>query len=211
MVYIRNGLLNHIGGRLRELVFYTRAGRTFARSFPRNVHNPQTPLQQQQRSRMRDVMALYMVVKQSPLIRIWQQAGRERGMLAMNLFVKLNIAAFTGGGRVADYAKLHFSCGCLPRCDCLRAVYQAGTATVLLSWENAILLNDERYTDHFMAVVLFPDDEFKVFTDTKAGYKRRDGGALVALPEGYPPPREIYCFFADAGCKSYSDDVCCHL
>ena len=122
MAHIKNGLFTQVKGRLRDLIFFTRRGHTYARSRPKEMSNPNTPLQQLQRNRMRDVVAFYMVVRQSPLLVVWQRAGNEKGMSRMNLFVKLNIAAFDGNGRVTDYEKLHFSYGSLPQGDCFRAV-----------------------------------------------------------------------------------------
>lgn len=210
MVYIKNGLFAQAKGRLRDLVFFTRAGRTYARSRPGAVRNPQTPLQLQQRSRMKDVVAFYMVVKQSPLARLWQLAGHERGMSRMNLFVKLNIGAFSGNGRVTDDGKLHFSCGSLPQGDCFQAAWQAADRTIHIHWKNKTLLSKGRYADRFMAVVLFEDDGFAVFPGGEEDYRRVDGHACVCLPEGSLTPRGVYCFFAAADGKAYSDDVCCH-
>lgn len=211
MVYIKNGLLAYARGRLRELVFFNRLGRTYARSRPQKVSNPRTPLQQQQRNRMRDVVAFYMVVKQSPLMGVWQRAGRGKGMSGINLFVKLNISAFSGNGRVTDYEKLHFSCGSLPQGDCFRVVYKVIDRAIDICWENGTLLNKERYADRLIAVVLFENDEFTVFADGEGDCRRQTGRACIHLPEGLSPPCRIYCFFAAADGKAYSGDVCCHL
>ena len=35
--------------------------------------------------------------------------------------------------------------------------------------------------------------------------------ALIRLPEGYPRPRRVYCFFAAVNGKDYSGDVCCEV
>lgn len=209
MVCFKNGLFAQIKGRLRGLVFYTRAGRTYARSRPGTVHNPKTPLQQQQRNRMRDVVAFYTVVKQSPLLSAWQQAGREKGMTGMNYFVKLNISAFSGDGGVTDYRKLHFCSGSLPQGDLYNVVYKVSERTVDIHWNNETLLNEVRYTDRFMAVVLYENDGFIVFADVGEDYRRKDCHACIHLPEDIPPPLRVYCFFAAANGKAYSDDVCC--
>lgn len=210
MAHIKNGLFTQVKGRLRDLIFFTRRGHTYARSRPKEMSNPNTPLQQLQRNRMRDVVAFYMVVRQSPLLVVWQWAGNEKGMSRMNLFVKLNIAAFDGNGRVTDYEKLHFSYGSLPRGDCFRAVWQPSDGTIGISWDNVTLLNEKRYADRFMAVVLYEDDGFTVFTG-REGCNRRDGRACLRLPEGRLPPVGVYCFFASSGCRAYSGDVYCRL
>lgn len=211
MVCVKNGIGVNMRGRLGNVIFYTRGGRTYARSCPQKVHNPKTPLQQQQRSRMSDVSAFYKVVRQSRLYGIWRQAADCLKMGGMNLFVKINIAAFSGNGRVTDYEKLHFSYGVLPSGDCFRAIYQAATASVDICWQNVTLLSEERYADRFMAVVLFERDEFTVFAGREDASCRRDCVARLCLPEGHPPPLKIYCFFAAIDDTAYSGDVCCHL
>ena len=210
MAHIKNGLFTQMKGRLRDLIFFNRRGRTYARSRPKQMSNPDTPLQRLQRNRMRDVVAFYMVVRQSPLLAVWQRAGNERGMSRMNLFVKLNIAAFDGNGRVTDYEKLHFSYGSLPRGDCFQAVWQPSDSTIGISWDNATLLNEKRYADRFMAVVLYEDDGVTVFAGGE-GYNRRDGRACLCLPESPLPPAGVYCFFASADGRAYSADVYCRL
>ena len=210
MAHIKNGLFTQVKGRLRDLIFFTRRGHTYARSRPKEMSNPNTPLQQLQRNRMRDVVAFYMVVRQSPLLVVWQRAGNEKGMSRMNLFVKLNIAAFDGNGRVTDYEKLHFSYGSLPQGDCFRAVWQPLDGTIGISWDNVTLLNEKRYADRFMAVVLYEVDGFTVFTG-REGCNGRDGRACLRLPEGRLPPVGVYCFFASSGCRAYSGDVYCRL
>lgn len=104
---------------------------------------------------MKDVTLFYKVVRQSPLAGIWRQAAYAQGMTGINLFVKSNIAAFSGNGRVTDYEKLHFSFGGLPQGDCFRVVGGSSGISLDIYWENAILLNEGRCADRFMAVVLF--------------------------------------------------------
>lgn len=211
MASIKNGLGENIKGRLGNLIFYSRFGRTYARIRPPEVHDPCTVLQQQQRSRMKDVTVFYKIVRQSPLAAIWRQTAYLQGMTGINLFVKSNIAAFSGNGRVTDYEKLHFSYGFLPQGDCFRVVCRDSATSVDIYWENAILLNAERYADRFMAVALFENDEFIAYTGLGSTCLRAGCHALLRLPEGYPRPCRVYCFFAAGNGKDYSGDVCCEL
>lgn len=209
MAYVRN-LSETLRGRLGNMIFYSRGGKTFARSRPLKVNDADTPLQQQQRRRMRDVTAFYKVVRQSPLYPVWRLAAAKLAMSGMNFFVKQNIAAFSGEGRVTDYEKLHFSWGRLPQADCFRSVYRAEGRRVEVQWENATLLSGHRYSDRLMVVALFEGDEFTVLTEANGeGGRRSDGRACFPLPEGYPPLRKVYCFFAAADGNAYSADVCC--
>lgn len=211
MAYVKN-LSENVRGRLGNVIFYSRGGRTFARSRPLKVKDANTPLQQQQRNRLKDVTAFYQVVRQSPLNPVWRLAAAREGMTGINFFVKQNIAAFSGDGRVTDYEKLHFSWGCLPQGDCFRTVYRAGEEAVDVYWENATLLNERRYSDRLRVVMLFGNDEFIVFTGVEEnGCRREDGCGRFSLPVGCPLPRKVYCFFAAADERAYSPDVCCHL
>ena len=211
MASVKNGLSENIKGRLGNVIFYSRLGRTYARLRPPKGHDPCTVLQQQQRSRMKDVTLFYKVVRQSPLAGIWRQAAYAQGMTGIDLFVKSNIAAFSGNGRVTDYEKLHFSFGGLPQGDCFRVVGGSSGISLDIYWENATLLNEGRCADRFMAVVLFENDEFIAYTDLGSIYPRIGCHALIRLPEGYPRPRRVYCFFAAVNGKDYSGDVCCEV
>ena len=62
-----------------------------------------------------------------------------------------------------------------------------------------------------MAVVLFENDEFIAYTALGSIYARSGCQALIRLPEGYPRPRRVYCFFAAVNGKDYSGDVCCEV
>ena len=86
MASVKNGLSENIKGRLGNVIFYSRLGRTYARLRPPKGHDPCTVLQQQQRSRMKDVTLFYKVVRQSPLAGIWRQAAYAQGMTGINLF-----------------------------------------------------------------------------------------------------------------------------
>lgn len=186
MASVKNGLSENIKGRLGNVIFYSRLGRTYARLRPPKGHDPCTVLQQQQRSRMKDVTLFYKVVRQSPLAGIWRQAAYAQGMTGINLFVKSNIAAFSGNGRVTDYEKLHFSFGGLPQGDCFRVVGGNSGISLDIYWENATLLNEGRCADRFMAVVLFENDEFIAYTDLGSIYPRSGCHALIRLPEVSP-------------------------
>ena len=89
MASVKNGLSENIKGRLGNVIFYSRLGRTYSRLRPPKGHDPCTVLQQQQRSRMKDVTLFYKVVRQSPLAGIWRQAAYAQGMTGINLFVKI--------------------------------------------------------------------------------------------------------------------------
>ena len=84
MASVKNGLSENIKGRLGNVIFYSRLGRTYARLRPPKGHDPCTVLQQQQRSRMKDVTLFYKVVRQSPLAGIWRQAGGNSRQTAEN-------------------------------------------------------------------------------------------------------------------------------
>ena len=78
MASVKNGLSENIKGRLGNVIFYSRLGRTYARLRPPKGHDPCTVLQQQQRSRMKDVTLFYKVVRQSPLAAGRLCAGDDR-------------------------------------------------------------------------------------------------------------------------------------
>lgn len=211
MARIKNSMFKQLSGTLGDIIFYSRSGRIYARRRPQYIRDAKTPLQQQQRMRMRDVIAFYKVIKNSPLLPIWQQMGQEQGMSGMNLFIKMNIAAFAGEGRVTDYGKLHFSCGRLPQGDRFQACWKASESVIEVSWENKSILPLRRLSDRFMAVVVFENNELRFFTPPEGNYQRKDCHTRIVVQESHLSPYKIYCFFAANNSKAYSGDVCCLL
>lgn len=57
MARIKNSMFKQLSGTLGDIIFYSRSGRIYARRRPQYIRDAKTPLQQQQRMRMRDVIA----------------------------------------------------------------------------------------------------------------------------------------------------------
>lgn len=107
MAQINHPLFTKLKGKVGGVIYYTVNGVTYIRSYPEKIKNPRTPLQEQQRNRLRDAMTLYKTIRLTPLEKIWQCATRQSNLTGANLFIKMNIAAFFGDGKVTDYGKLH--------------------------------------------------------------------------------------------------------
>ena len=152
MAQIDHPLFGKLKGKVDGLVYYTVNGITHIRSYPEKIKNPRSPLQEEQRNRLRDAMTLYKTIRHTPLEKIWQCATRQSNLTGANLFIKMHIAAFFGDGKVTDYGKLHFSCGRLPQGDRFQAHYLPGTECVEVRWETNGRINSKRYDDRFMAI-----------------------------------------------------------
>ena len=205
MAEVKMTWLDYIKGCFHGVVFYNRKGRTYLRKAP-GEYKPATVWQKRQRNRLREVSVFYSIIRQTCLKQIWAKAAEGMSMSGMNLFVKMNIGAFSGIDRIRDYEKLHFSWGNLPEGDCVEVVCREGT--IVVRWDTQRPLSKERGNDRFMAVVVFENEEFATFFPSNPFYRRSDGQAEIVLAAGSPRPMYVYCFFGAADGKAYSKDVC---
>ena len=95
MAEVKMTWLDYIKGRFHGVVFYNRKGRTYLRKAP-GEYKPATVWQKRQRNRLREVSVFYSIIRQTCLKQIWAKAAEGMSMSGMNLFVKMNIGAFSG-------------------------------------------------------------------------------------------------------------------
>ncbi|WP_278718741.1 DUF6266 family protein [Bacteroides caecimuris] len=211
MAHLDNTIFGKLKGKVGKVVYYTVNGVTYIRSQPEKIKNPRTPLQEQQRNRLRDAMIFYKTIHHTPLKTIWQTATYGQNITSANLFIKMNIAAFFGDGKVTDYSKLHFSCGNLPQSDRFQARYFPETEWVEVRWQTKGCMHNRRYEDRLMAVVMYEDDEFEIIADSLTAPSRREEVARLPVQTRHGSPRYVYCFFAAPDGRSYSNDICCSI
>ena len=210
MAEVKMTWLDYIKGRFHGVVFYNRKGRTYLRKAP-GEYKPATVWQKRQRNRLREVSVFYSIIRQTCLKQIWAKAAEGMSMSGMNLFVKMNIGAFSGIDQWRDYEKLHFSYGNLPCADDLEAVCTPDKRKVVFTWDVRLPLKEERQSDKVMAVLVFENEEFRVFSSAELPYRRADKRAELVLEEGSPEPKYVYCFFMTENGREFSHDVCCKL
>jgi hypothetical protein len=80
-------------GKIGNLVYSRNAGRTIAREYQPSVKNPNTPEQQRQRCKMRNVITVYNAL--APAL-TQAFAGRKRTLSVFNAFVSANVAKIKG-------------------------------------------------------------------------------------------------------------------
>jgi len=121
-----------------------------------------------------------------------------------NAFLKANSAAFALDGQLTEIEKLHFSAGNLPLPQQLKAKRSASDPSKLeVSWENDENLSPVFSHDELMMVCAYPD-HFKAPIAT--GVLRKQGGALIDLPENYENIGGIWLFFRAYKKDGYSED-----
>lgn len=192
----RKSLFNRFSGKLGNVVLYTRYGKEFVRVCPARVKNPRTELQMFYRARLRMVNMFYSVIRESPLVRIWRLAAREVNTGSNLLFYKMNIRAFNGD-KGFFYDRLHFTVGSLPLAEGMR-VSRLSANEVLLSWENAVVLSEERKKDGLLVVAMMANALFDVFLPERVGCCREDGKVVLRLPEKAVGAKYLYCAFLSA-------------
>ena len=91
-------------GKVGNLIFYTRNGRTFARrvAVPGRKRKPRTERQRAVATRFRTLQGLYSWFSRYVSAEIWRAAARARGRgeLPQNVFHSLNCECFDGEGRL---------------------------------------------------------------------------------------------------------------
>lgn len=93
MAVINSVAVGAAKGKVGNLVYSRNAGRTIAREYQPNVKNPNTPEQQAQRGKMKEIIILYNALA-SALTGSF--AGRKRTLSVFNAFVSANVGAMSG-------------------------------------------------------------------------------------------------------------------
>ena len=105
-------VLNEFGirGRVGNVVFCKLNGKSYMRSLPDRI-DPNTPKQQEVRSRFRVAVRFYKKIKETPLKGILDLSADKICSSGYALFMKKNLKAFRANGKIGDFSQLHFSAG----------------------------------------------------------------------------------------------------
>ena len=103
-------VLNEFGirGRVGNVVFCKLNGKSYMRSLPDRI-DPNTPKQQEVRSRFRVAVRFYKKIKETSLKGILDLSADKICSSGYALFMKKNLKAFRANGKIGDFSQLHFS------------------------------------------------------------------------------------------------------
>lgn len=196
MGIIKHFAWNGLSGKIGELVFFRRRGRTCVRSAG-EVKLPHSARQLAQQARVRAVAILWWSLKRRGLTCYWQQAAKVQQLSGYNLFVKVNVAAFTGAGEIGDFSKLSLTVGTLQLPDCMQLSAGEGE-TWWLEWQNVTRYPGCQDTDRLCLLLLKRNDNFDFYRFETDGVLRRDCRVMIRLPPEYRDYTHLYCYFCSA-------------
>jgi len=180
MARVVNGKLLKASGRLGDVFFYKRYGKTYVRSLPERVNQPNTDKQLAQRMRFAMIQQLLRPIL--PFIKVGF-AGWAVGRSAYNAAVSYNLQfAFKGDypDIGLDYGNTRVSRGTLPGAKSA-SLHRSAEKTVSVKWEGKSR-SRKASGDDVVVVLLYFTDTGYAFWSPDAG-KRSDGMATIGLPE----------------------------
>lgn len=202
MAIYENPLFRGLSGKIGELVFFWRGGKLCVRSAG-EAKGPTGAGQLAQQARVRAIAILWRSLQRTGVSPYWQQAAKIKHLSGYNLFVKENIAAFTGEGRIGDFSKLSLSVGTLQLPDCMQlTVGEEGT--LRLEWQNVTKYPGCRETDRLCLLLLKRDDNFDFYRLDVGEVLRRDNHVVFRLPAAYLGYTHLYCYFCSASGEKVS-------
>jgi len=202
MARITGGAVEFTSGKLGNLVFVRREGKTYVRMAPNYSETSWTSRQIQHRERFRQVNNFCAQFKLEIIKPIWNLLpGKGSGY---NRFIKANMPAFGLDGKLVDKAMLRFSDGVLPLPFHFKAEKPFQNENkIRVSWENDSLISSQLNRDDLLLLTSFGDSFGGPY---RTGIKRSELTAVLELPIESSPVEAVYLFFASVDRKKYSPD-----
>ena len=201
--------LFNLRGRVGNVVFCERKGKSYVRAQPMVVHNPKTRKQQAVRSRFRTAVRFYQRI---PEVAIRAVLNISAGGVTTNgyaLFMKLNLKVFKANGRVGDFSQMRFTVGSRQKAYDLAGRVDTSDG-VELSWQNDENVGLEEMEDRLRVIVIYGDREFMPRCVADLVATRKEGRAEFRLDREKGVKPHLYCFFAspDGATFSNSQYIC---
>ena len=207
MALVRNEF--GIKGRVGNVVFCKLNGKSYMRSVPDRI-DPNTPQQQEVRSRFRVAVRFYQKIKETPLKGILDLSADKICSSGYALFMKKNLKAFRANGKIGDFSQLHFSAGKRQQAYNLQGrMDEQGMVT--LDWENDEEAYNFEATDRLNVVVLYSNRSFSPKLLEGLEVLRGAGKAIFPLERGKGVRIYLYCFFVSSDGKRFSNSQCIKL
>ena len=203
MAKVKGGTDGSISGMIGPVVFYKMRGKSYARQAPKErKKNSWSDDQVAYRKKVSRHGEFWRHSVAETVKNIFGFAAEE--MTGYNLFLKTNLPAFSQDGAVIDLEWLHLSAGKLPLPHKLKAERSAGDPSIVeVSWQNDSGSGLASGKDELKMIVAL---EGKFTGPVSTGALRKDGTAVISIPEGPGAVQGIYLSFASAERKLYSPD-----
>ncbi len=201
MALVRNEF--GIKGRVGNAIFCTLNGKSYVRSTPERS-DPNSPKQQEMRSRFRIAVRFYQRIKDTPLKRILDLSADGISSSGYTLFMKKNLKAFRANGKIGDFSQLCFSVG--KRQQAYNLVGRMDDqGMVTLEWENDEKVCNSELADRLNIVALHSKRSFS--PELLEGVNVIRGAGKVTFPLECDKGAKIhlYCFFESSGGRRFSN------
>lgn len=204
---VTNSWLGELHGKIGNVIFYTRNGKTYARRATtpgKKRKKERTPQQRAVTGRFRIVQRLYSYYCKQVSPDIWRLAAKAQGRMAPNLFHLENCGCFSGEGKLVKPDLFKFSAGTLLLPPEL-AVERVDGCRFRATWQ----VEEEEWptcagSDRLMAGVLYDDWLPSTFLAPEAAGTRGEGAGEFRLETKRGRSAHVYLFFAREDGSAYS-------
>lgn len=167
-------------GRVGNVVFCERYGKTYVRSVPMEVRNLRTSQQLTWRSKFRVAVRFYQHVRKTAIREILNVSAEGIASNGYALCMKLNLKVFREDGKIGDFSQIHFSAG---KRSCVYHLTGEvdGENRVVLRWTNDRNTELVEVNDRLMVVVIYGNREFVPILLDGLDVKRKDRFAVFRI------------------------------
>lgn len=202
MAQMKQVIGEHPSGKLLNVVFYQRYGKSYVRAAPKKRES-YTEEQLLYRQRLQRASALWRSLKSDEMSRIWNSAAQQMNGYAW--FLKANMPALAMDGTLIDAKLINVSDGKLPLPQQLKAERMAeDSSTMVVSWQNDAHSNSERLKDELMAMS-YAEGKFSGIISTGLQRGHRQGTfTLSAKPVN---ASHVFFFITSANKEQFSESI----
>lgn len=203
MARVNGGIESKISGMVGPVVFVNFNGKTYVRQAPRKRgKNGWSTNQVNSRARFSKFCSFWSGSIPRSMKQIWGVAAE--GMNGFNLFLKVNLPAFSADGTLADWDRFHFTQGSLPLSHKLKVTQvQGDPGKITVSWEvdsEAGLASSE---DELVMII---SSGARFSRPINTGVVRKAGSAVIQLPAELNPVEGVSLYFQSEKRRLYSVD-----
>ena len=201
---IENNILGICTGRFGNFVVYKRCGKVCVRTVTesrKSIGEKQVA----QQERLAAAVILYKAARAAGLNEYWNRMEKPLGCSGYNWFIKQNLPAFTGDGRIGDFGKIALTAGRLQLPDNIRLQHGEGEDEVVLTWENVTLSPVSRANDRMRVAVMERDDRFNIRVLPLCEARREEACLVFSLPEKWKACRHIFCYMQSENGEEVSE------
>lgn len=196
-----------ISGKLNQVVFYQRKGKTFVRALPVRKNKTDSPAQLLNKKRFGAMLRFSQLFKFVVIPQIWNQASKT--LTGNQLFMKTNKGAFDAEGNIPDPKQLQLSTGKLHLPEELRVKTTGEGSTIMnVSWYPDFGGGDLAWWDELL-VVASGEGQYSGIQST--GIHRGENAGSFELPKLEATISHLYLFFGSLDKRHYSESQCFEL